>query len=259
MTILMTMLIGIFVFVLGLCAGSFLGALIYRGHTEGKSIISGRSMCVMCGHTLGVWDLVPVLSYIVLKGRCRYCKKNISYHYLLLELLTGLLFTAVFFEFGQSVSMVLQILIGVCLMGVFFEDLLYKEISDKFIVSAGVLAITLNLINGNVSLINMVIGVLLAIAFFGGQILFSKGKWLGGGDLKFGIFMGIFLGWKLFAVATFIGYMLGAIISFILLMSGKATRKTEIAFGPMLVIGVLAAMFYGNSIIEWYLKLIQLT
>lgn len=255
----MTTAIGIGIFVLGLCIGSFLSAAIYRAHTKGKSLVKGRSACPKCDHKLDAKDLIPVLSYLFQMGKCRYCKKHISLHYPLLEILTGALFAAVFFEFGATLTSALYILIGTFMIGIFFEDLLYKEISNGFMIPLVILALVLNLLMGIVDIQNMLIAVTVAILIFGGQIFLSKGKWLGGGDLKFGIFMGILLGWKLLLVAIFASYMLGAVISFVLLISGKATRRTEVAFGPMLIIGTLTAIFYGNDIINWYLNLIYLT
>ena len=143
------------------------------------------------------------------------------------------------------------------LVFIFFYDLLYMEVPDQILLPAIVIA-GLGLFYPG-----MMIGPKEALIGAGGlalffllQILISGGKWLGGGDLRIGIFMGLILGWKLVLLATFLAYLLGSIISIGLLIFGKVTRKTMVPFGPFLVLGTFIALFYGNTIISWYLNFV---
>jgi prepilin signal peptidase PulO-like enzyme (type II secretory pathway) len=139
------------------------------------------------------------------------------------------------------------------LTAIFFYDLLYKEIPDRFSIPAIAIAIAGGLLLGLTPPLSMLIGGVGIFAFFALQLVISKGKWIGGGDLRLGALMGILLGWKLGLIALIAAYLFGSIVSIILLLKKKATRKSAIAFGPFLVIGIILAIFYGNQILEWYL------
>ncbi len=138
------------------------------------------------------------------------------------------------------------------LMTIFFYDLLYKEILDRFSLVAAVIAIAGNLSLELIPLTEMLMGGLSIFGFFAIQYILSKGTWIGGGDLRMGILMGFLLGLKLGLVALASAYIIGGIMSVYLLLTGKVTRKTAIPFGPFLVIGILMAIFYGEIIIAFY-------
>ena len=143
------------------------------------------------------------------------------------------------------------------LMTIFFYDLLYKEIPDRFSLPAialGILAVFLFGVPTLPSLVSIGMGLLIIAVFFGGQILLSKGAWLGGGDLRIGILMAVLLGWESMVLALIVGYVLGALVSIVLLFGKKADRKTAIPFGPFLITGLLVALFLGEKIINFYLK-----
>lgn len=240
----------------GLILGSFLSVLIHRIHTGQCGILFGKSACPHCNKKLGPSELIPLLSYVFQGGRCRKCKKPVSWHYPVLELSTALLFVALA-ALGFT-PLWLYLLYGLVLVFIFFYDLLYKELPDEIMLPAIAVAFFASFLPGTVPFLSGLLGAGALILFFLLQIFISKGKWLGGGDLRIGAFMGLILGFKLMLVAVFASYLVGALVSIGLLLSGKATRKSMIAFGPFLVLGTLIALFYGNFLIEWYLNFLQL-
>lgn len=243
-------------FILGLVLGSFLSVLIHRIHTNEKGIIFGSSMCPKCNKKLGPLELIPLISYLLQRGKCKKCKKHIPWHYPVLELSTGLLFVAI--ALAGLTPLALFVAYGLILVFIFFFDLLYQEIPDIIMIPSIILAVAGTFLPGTIGFLDGLYGTLALTLFFLAQIIISKGKWLGGGDLRIGAFMGFVLGLKLTVLAAFFGYLVGAIISVGLLATGKADRKTMIAFGPFLVIGTLIALFYGQQLADWYLNLILL-
>jgi leader peptidase (prepilin peptidase) / N-methyltransferase len=265
----------ILVFILGTVIGSFLSVVIYRLRNNKKGMFLDRSICPSCDDKIRWYHLIPVFSWMFLKGKCAYCGKKISIHYFALEVLTGLLFVGLFlhFNFLMDISSIVDskailydvdwkifsvfiyhIILGGFLMAIFFYDLLYKEIPDHFSVPAIFIAIIGGLTFGTPSYLSMIIGGVGLLLFFLLQFLISKGAWVGGGDLRLGLFMGIFLGWELGLVAIVLSYMMGAVVSVYLMARGKANRKTELAFGPFMVIGIFISLFYGQKILDWYLN-----
>jgi leader peptidase (prepilin peptidase) / N-methyltransferase len=243
-------------FILGLVLGSFLSVLIHRIHNDEKGIFFGSSMCPQCNKKLGPLELIPLISYIGLRGKCKKCKKHIPWHYPVLELSTGSLFVAM--ALLGVAPLPLYAAYAMIFVFIFFYDLLYQEIPDVIMIPSIILALVGTFFTGTPSFLSGLYGALILVLFFLAQILVSKGKWIGGGDLRIGAFMGFVLGLKLTILATFFGYLAGAIISIFLLATGFASRKTMIAFGPFLIIGTLIALFYGQQIADWYLNLILL-
>lgn len=246
----------ILLFILGASLGSFLSVPIHRIHTGDKGILLGKSACPHCNKKLGPKELVPIFSYLFQGGKCGKCKGPISWHYPVLELSTGLLFVAMA-AMGMD-PLPLYLFYVLVLIFIFFYDLLYKEIPDVVMLPSILLAFIATFHPATVTVWNGLLGAFVLMFFFFVQILLSKGKWLGGGDLRIGAFMGLILGFKLTILAVFFGYLIGAVVSVFLLLTGKVTRKTMVAFGPFLVLGTLIAVFYGDLIIDWYLNLILL-
>ncbi len=235
------MLFYLFIFILGLAVGSFLNCVIYRLETGG-SFLRGRSFCPHCKHFLGWPDLIPVLSFLILKGRCRYCHKKISFQYPLVEIATGLLFLLIFnFQFS-----IFNYLIAPFLVIIFVYDLKHFIIPDEVIYPAIAIAAICNF-----SAWPSALG---AAAFFGAIVLISRGKWMGVGDIKLGFLMGLILGWPNILVALFLAFLIGAIIGVGLIVSGKKTLKSEVPFGPFLVTGTIISLFWGQKIINCYLN-----
>ena len=256
-------LIYLSIFVFGLIFGSFLNCVIYRLEKR-ESFLKGRSYCPNCQHILSWPDLIPVFSFLILKGKCRYCHKPISLQYPLVELATGTVFLLIFWnlEFGIW-DLLFRLLISCFLIIIFVYDLKHYIIPDKVIYPAIGIAFFYRLFEICLSAEalakaeNLGFGILPSL-FFLAIIIFSREKWLGFGDFKLAILMGLFLGWPKILVALFLAFFIGAIIGIELIILGKKTLKSEIPFGPFLVSGTFLAMFFGQKLIDTYLNLFLL-
>lgn len=247
-------------FLLGTVVGSFLSVLIHRTNSKEKGIVTGRSFCPHCKVQLKAYDMIPLFSYMFLKGKCRSCNKSISVHYFFLELLTGLVFAFTFlnFNFTQSVDPLVTIfwlLIFSLGIAIFFYDLKFQEIPLSYSIPLIVLgALGSYFVIGN-TITDILIGAAVGKLFFSVQYWVSKGAWVGLGDSDLGLALGLILGGKYLIVALLLSYILASLVSIFLLATKKATRKTKIAFGPFLVIGLYATALYGQPIAEWYFNL----
>ena len=274
------LLLDIFVFIFGACIGSFLNCVIYR--LEKKKKITGRSFCPHCKHTLSWQDLFPVFSFLFLKGRCRYCKAKISWQYPVVELATGIVFLIIYnlkFEIYNQfeISQFLNILnlfflfyVASALIIIFVYDLKHYIIPDKVLFPAIIITFIYqlfsNLFNSNwilnsnfkFQISNFVIAALIASGFFLVIFLISKGRAMGFGDVKLAVLMGLLLGLANVLAALFLAFFFGAIIGLILMVFKKKNLKSEIPFGPFLIIGTFMAILYGNQIVQWYTSLFQI-
>ena len=247
----MEILFYIFIFFFGLTVGSFLNSIIYRLRS-GESFLFKRSFCPHCQHQLSWQDLIPIFSFLILRGKCRYCSQKISLQYPLVELATGLLFVSFFiFHFSFFIF-----IIACFLIIIFVYDLKYYLIPDKIIYPAIAVTFLYQLfrISDFKLLVNPLLSALPASLFFLTIVLVSRGKWMGVGDIKLAFFIGLFLGWPNILVALFLAFFIGAIIGVGLIVTGKKTLKSEVPFGPFLVAGTFMAMFWGQNIINWYLN-----
>ncbi len=270
----MTAIVIVLIFILGTTIGSFLSVVLFRLKEKKQSIFFSRSMCPACKKQLKARHLVPIFSWLFLRGRCGYCGAKISIHYLILELVTGLIFLVTFLKFNFLMVIpstinpemfnyfldwktleifVFYIIEFSLLIGIFFYDLLYKEIPDQLSLPAIGIAIAGGLIFGSPQPLSMALGGVMIFLFFALQFVLSRGTWIGGGDLRLGAFMGVFLGWEKGLLALVIAYIVGAIVSLILMLGKKVNRKSQIAFGPFLVMAVVVCVFYGDVILNWYL------
>lgn len=238
---------------LGLIFGSFINVVVFRVAAK-QSWISGRSHCPKCKHPLGIWDLIPLLSWLWLKGRCRYCRAAISWQYPLVELATGLLFAAVGFLFGLSLITFFYLSITVFLIIIFVYDLRYGLILDKITVPAIILAVVGNLYFGS-QWWDLALGAGLAGGLFLLQFLLSRGKWIGGGDLRLGVLMGVILGWQQTLAALFLAYVFGALVAVGLLVSRRKKINDSVPFGTFLTAATLLAWWFGQDLIRWYVAL----
>ncbi|MFO7636305.1 MAG: prepilin peptidase [Clostridia bacterium] len=242
-----------FFLVLGLLIGSFLNVVIYRLPLE-KSIVSPGSACPSCNTRLKPMDNIPVFSFLFLKGRCRYCKAPISVRYPLIEGLTALVTVLVFLVVGLSWSLLFHLVAVYVLIAVFFIDLEHMIIPDSLVVVLLVNAILYVVIVREVPFLDAGIGFLAAsLPLF--LIAWATKGGLGGGDIKLMAAMGVFLGWKSILLSLLIGCVLGALVSLGLMVFKKKKKKDLIPFGPFLCMGIVIAMFYGEVIIQWYLRL----
>lgn len=261
-------LIKILIFLMGMCVGSFLNVCIYRIPLE-KSIVFPSSECPNCNQKLSAIDMIPVLGYIILKGKCRYCKNPISARYPLVELLTGLIWLLIYSKYGLSIETAALVFLYTLLIPVVFIDLKYMIIPNGLVLAGLIGGIVLSLYHIFISpfslyestlwytpLLGMISasGILLFIAIIG-FIIYKNDGAMGMGDVKLFIPIGMFLGWKLALFTLFLSIMLGGIISIFLLIFKIKDRKSAIPFGPFIVIATYITGLYGNQILKWYLHL----
>jgi prepilin signal peptidase PulO-like enzyme (type II secretory pathway) len=240
----------IFVFLFGLCIGSFLNCAIYR--LEEKKSMQGRSFCPNCRHDLSWLDLFPVFSWIFLGGKCRYCHKKISIQYPLVEIFTAFLFLVIFLNTPVS-NAVYFCLILCFLIIIFIFDLKHYIIPDMILFPAILISLTYDLFDFS-HILNYLLAAAVACGFFLIIFLISKGKWMGFGDVKLAILMGLLLGLPNVLAALFLAFFFGAIIGVILIATQKKGFRSEIPFGPFLIAGTFFAMLFGNQIVQWYLN-----
>ncbi|MEI6532915.1 MAG: prepilin peptidase [Candidatus Roizmanbacteria bacterium] len=264
-----------FIFIIGLFIGSFLNVLADRLSNE--ETLRGRSHCDSCKHILGIFDLIPLFSFLFLKGKCRYCKKKFSWVYPFIELFTGVFFaltwyftplptfTSALYDITQQTTLfsspllivqrLIYLIITSILIVIFFADIKYQIIPDEmqisFIIASFFLHITqhpsfqffgIQILSG--------LGVMTPILLI---YLFTKGRGMGFGDVKFAFGMGFLLGIISGLFALYIAFITGAIIGVGLIFFGNKKLKSKIAFGPFLIIGVVV-MFFGGSPILTFLK-----
>lgn len=289
-------------FIIGTILGSLVKALASRSLT--KHTFWGRSFCPHCKETLRWYDLLPVISYIQLQGKCRYCKKKIDLEYLLVEIALGVLIALIFFQYFQyfppfsdyfrlsffMAGLLFQIFFITVLSVLFLTDLKKMFIPDRIILPSIVISliyiVAINLFQviylyislardplGQYLLppqndyftrhaiyllepffLSILMGFLIAL-FFIILIIITKGRGMGGGDVKLGAFIGFSLGFPNSVLALLLSFLSGAIVSIILMIFGRKSLGQSIPFGPFLVFGSLISLFWGTKIISWYLSL----
>ena len=245
----------ILIFITGLIFGSFSSVVIHRLHSGEKGILLGRSKCPKCNNILQPRDLIPVLSFVINKFKCRFCKKPIPSMYPLLELLMGGSFLLTTYLVGiddiKKLTFYLFITFVFVLLSVY--DGLYKEVPDEISLPTILISFFgIWLLNIH-SIESILTGLLIPVLFFGSLFIFSRGKWLGGGDVRIGAMMGILLGWPNIIIGLFVGYALGSVFSIGGIIIKKLSRKSQIPFAPFLFIGTYIAMFWGKDILDWYM------
>lgn len=250
----------IFIFIFGLIIGSFLNVVILR-LKSGQDIIWSRSNCPHCQHQLTAVDLFPLVSFLWLRGRCRYCHSQIAWQYPMVELATGLLFL---FSFNQIlaesgiidwlffIKLFIIWLSIASLIIIFVYDLKWMLIPDSVVLPSALIIFLLNWLIGY-EIWNLLLGVFLGFGFFAIQYFISGGRWIGGGDLRLGIFMGCLLGFEGTILALFLAYISGAIISLILLALKRVSVKSAVPFGVFICPAILIVWFFGENLINWYL------
>lgn len=233
------MLSNILLFVLGLVFGSFISALSYR-FPKRISIIRGRSVCPNCKHQIAWYDNIPLLSFLLLGGKCRNCKKPISWRYPAIELSMAVGFLLI--------SLNIFYLLIFCLLElIFIIDLEHQIIPDTFVFAGIVLAI----INYQLSIFNGLFAGFLAAFLLLFIHLFTHGRGMGLGDVKFAVFGGILMGLRLMPVWLFLAFLTGGMVGIILIIGRKAGLKDKIAFGPFLVIAIPLTLIWGEKIIAF--------
>ncbi|WP_332689523.1 prepilin peptidase [Halalkalibacter lacteus] len=249
----MMVLIFIYIFIIGITLGSFYNVVGIRVPV-GESIVRPRSHCTACNRDLGALDLVPVFSYLVLRGRCCGCKQMISPLYPFTEFMTGVLFVASFIVFGWTWETVVSMLLMSLLAIIFVSDLRYMLIPDKVLLFFFPLFLLLRVTVAPLDpLWDALVGVALGFTLLLAIAIISQGG-MGGGDIKLFAVLGLVLGWQGVLFAFFFSCFYGAIIGGIGLVIGKLERRKPIPFGPFIVLGTITAYFIGSSLIEWYIS-----
>lgn len=267
-------------FVFGAALGSFTKVLADRSLK--RQGINGRSYCPGCKTTLRWYDLLPVISFILIKGRCRYCRRKIGLEYIVIEIISGIIFSLLFSQLPYSVFFsqdyfrtfitltdLLFKSFSICiLLSVALTDIRKMLIPDRIILPSIVIAciylISITLIKtvyfGYMliileSLFYPASAAILIAGFFYSLIVVTKGRGMGGGDVKLGAFMGLVLGFEMSMVALMIAFLSGSVVGILLIISGKKSFGEHIAFGPFLVLGSITALLWGKEILQWYLSL----
>jgi leader peptidase (prepilin peptidase)/N-methyltransferase len=240
----------LFAFILGACAGSFLNVCIWR-IPAGKSVVSPPSHCPACKARLGFLDLVPVLSYVYLRGRCRRCGAPFSSQYALVELGTGVLFALVWTQFGLSWATPAGWVLVSVLVTAAVIDIHHQIIPNRVLLAGFVLGLPLAALQSWTSLTMGLLAFLAAGLFLLAVAVVSRGG-MGGGDVKLAALMGLYLGPAGVAAALFLAFLTGGAAAIALLATGRKTRKDPVPFGPYLALGGVAALLWGGELVGWY-------
>ncbi|MBI5529876.1 MAG: prepilin peptidase [Candidatus Doudnabacteria bacterium] len=253
-------------FIFGSAIGSFLNVLTLRLPEEES--LGGRSHCPSCKHILSSSDLVPLFSFLWLRGKCRYCKTKISARYFMVELATALLFAWVYAALLPESIFGIVILIrywfvAAVFVSVFVIDLEHFVILDKMVLLSSIVVASINIILSIIAgssvfsinglFISGLVGAVAGFLPFYALWFVSKGKWLGFGDVKFALLLGLILGWPQIYVGYFFAIMIGGFVSSILLIFTKKSLKSRLPFGTFLTVGAFLAMLYGPLFLKWYL------
>ena len=243
--------VAIAVTAVGLCMGSFLNVCILRLPHE-QSLLSPPSTCPHCKQPIAWYDNIPVVSWLVLRGKCRRCGAAISFQYPLIEAIVGALWLGAYLAWGTSVHAVAGALLGTILLGIGVTDARHYIIPDEFTWGGLGIGLALSLVGGWQGFLHAVLGAaagfgLLYVVGVAGRWMFSE-EAMGGGDIKMMAMVGSFVGWKGVLLTIFAGALLGTLI-FVPL---SVRKKRLVPFGVFLAVGAAVAFAWGDLIIEWY-------
>ncbi len=263
-----------FLFLLGLVFGSFVNALVWRLHEQASSkkkradkrlsIVEGRSMCPHCKHELAAQDLVPVFSWLWLRGRCRYCHKPISAQYPIVETITALVFSLSYVTWPYELDAVgiigfaFFLVFAVFFMALALYDLRWFLLPDKLVRPLTGLAVlqvlVIAFVNSDpVYVLHAAFGGVLIFGLFWALFQLSKGRWIGGGDVKLALALGLIVGGPIEALlVVFLASLLGSLMSIPLMLQGKQGFAQHIPFGPYLLTAALLVVLFGQRVIDWY-------
>ena len=253
----------IFAFIFGLTVGSFLNVCIYRIPLK-KSIVNPPSGCTACGKRIKFYDNIPVLSYLILRGRCRHCGEKFSMLYPTVELATGLISMALLTRFNLLNHSLPQYFIFFTfvstLICISFIDLEHQIIPDAISIPGIIVGFILSFFFNHVTWISSLAGIV-----SGGGILFivalvfeaiTKKEGMGGGDVKLLAMIGAWLGWKAVPFVILAASLTGSVLGVIALLMARKGLRTRIPFGPFLALGAIVYIFFGQALVEWYFNLL---
>jgi leader peptidase (prepilin peptidase) / N-methyltransferase len=248
----------VYSFIFGLLVGSFLNVCICRIPVE-QSIVSPGSHCPRCERPIRFYDNIPLMSYLILGGKCRYCRASISLQYPLIEGVTALSSLLLFLRFGPSLDYLFYFAFVAALITITVIDLYHQIIPDVISLPGLAVGLLASLILPEITFLNSVFGTLL-----GGGSLFLvatvyqwlfKREGMGGGDVKLLAMIGAFLGWKAVILTIFLSSLIGSVTGIALILVKGKDFKYAIPFGPFLSVGAVISLFYGESLMRWYLYL----
>lgn len=242
----------ILLFVVGAVFGSFLNVVIYRVPLS-ESIITPPSHCPKCDARLKSFDLIPIFSWLFLRGRCRYCDAHISYRYAFVEVLTGLLFVFTYYQVGFKDTFISYLLLTCLLIADTFIDIEHLILPNELLLFGIISFMFLNLgfsfIPWEQALFGAVTGLVPLLVL----VILTGGNGMGIGDVKLMGMVGLFLGWKLALLTLLMSFLFGGFFGVILLVTKMKNSKDPIPFGPWIALAAFVSMYYGQGIITWYI------
>jgi len=236
---------------IGLIWGSFLGVVKFR-LDDPKSIFWGRSRCPKCKRTLGVFDLIPIISFLILRGRCRYCKKPITPLYLIIEILSAVLAVAVYTVCGLNLTAIFLYFSLSFLLVASLSDIANQEVDVAFFIIGIATGIIFKILS-NASFENIIYGAITFAIIPLLLYLISREKWMGLGDTFFALWAGVLVGFPQSLLMIFIAFFLGAVFGIIKLLLGVSSHR--IAFGPFLALSGVLGVFWSRIILDCYLNI----
>ena len=247
----------VYVFGVGLCVGSFLNVCIYRLPLDKSIADPPRSMCPACNHSIRFYDNIPVLSYLWLKGRCRHCQAPISLRYPMVEIMTGLIATAIVLKFGFNLKALVYFIFCATLVVVTFIDIDHRIIPNRITLPGIPIGLVASLALPDLPFIDALLGLLLG----GGSLwlvawsyhLATGREGMGGGDIKLLAMIGTIVGWQGVLFTIFVGSAVGMLVGMAEMLAKGKNMKFAVPFGPFLAIGALTYLFLGPPLIYWYL------
>ena len=258
---MMEAFLGVFFFLLGLEIGSFLNVCIDR-LPEGRSVVSPPSHCEVCGHRLAAKELVPLFSYLWLKGKCRYCGAGIPRKLLYVELASGVMCALLFWRYGLSPELGVMIFYAALFTIVFMVDLERNIVLNKVVYPGIVIAFILSALQLQPELPQWPVGGVVNVIMGGGTgflfffVIAVVSHELGWGDVKLAGLIGLAVGFPMVMVAIFLGAFLGAVPGVALIATGKKKRKSPIPFGPFLSAATMIILVWGSEIVRWYMGVV---
>lgn len=247
-------------FIFGLVIGSFLNVCIHRLPSS-QSIVHPRSRCPQCGHLIRVYDNIPVLSYLLLRGRCRDCGARISLRYPVVELLSGAFAAMALARFGLGWQALLMYALIAAFLVITFIDLDHRIIPDVITLPGIPIGLAASFGPGMISPLESLVGILagggsLFLVAWGYQLVTQR-EGMGGGDIKLLAMIGAFIGWKGVLLTIFIASLTGTLAGMALILRRRGDMKLAVPFGPFLAVGAIAYLFMGPELMSWYLAAVR--
>jgi len=250
----------VFTFIFGLCIGSFLNVCIFRLPAS-KSIIHPRSSCPSCGKQIRFYDNIPVLSYLLLKGRCRDCQEPLSMRYPIVEILGGLFALGAYVKYGLSIEALIYFVFIAVLLVITFIDIDHQIIPDIITLPGIPIFFIAGFVLPRINLIDSFLGILVG----GGSLLLvawvynliTKKEGMGGGDIKLLAMIGAVTGWQGVLFTIFVASAVGTLSGILVMLKARKSMRLAIPFGPFLAIGGIAYIFFGPQLVYWYFGLLR--